>query len=91
MPVTIDLKQHLHLDFHLSSLVEMTLSANLRKAAADEARLRWRVANETDATMDATSEKAVASPTSNGEPLIVTLKPREIKTFLLNIQPEDVK
>ena len=68
----------------------MTLSANLRKAAADEARLRWRVANETDATV-ATGEKVVAPPTSSGEPSIVTLKPREIKTFLLNARPEDVK
>ena len=90
VPVTIDLKQHLHLDFHLSSVVEMTLSANLRKVVAEEARLRWRVASETD-TPVATNGKAVAPPTSDGDPFIVTLKPREIKTFLLNTRPEDMK
>jgi hypothetical protein len=89
VPVTVDLEQHLHLDFHLSSMVEMTLSANLRKATAEDMRLRWRVSNETS-TPATTGGKALApSAAFSSSPMTVTLKPREIKTYLLNAQPED--
>lgn len=89
VPVTVDLEQHLHLDFHLSSMVEMTLSANLRKTAAEDARLRWRVSNETTASSATDGTTLPPSAADSGSPMTVTLKPREIKTYLVNAQPED--
>lgn len=89
VPVTVDLEQHLHLDFHLSSMVEMTLSANLRKAAAEDARLQWRVSNETTASAATGGKSSAPSTADSSSPMTVMLKPREIKTFLLNAQPED--
>ena len=84
--VTLDLGELLGLEFHLSSVVEMSLSANLRKATAEAARLQWRVANESRAPEVA---RGGAARTRGAPANTVTLKPRQIKTFLLNAQPLD--
>jgi L-lactate utilization protein LutB len=96
VPVTVDLDEYLDLDFRLSSMVEMTLSANLRKATAEQARLKWRVANDTAAPVAAAAAAmaggggaASSSSSARVGANSVTLKPREIRTFLLNAQPVD--
>ena len=85
VPVAIDLDDYLHLEFHLESMVEMTLSANLRQATAEQARLKWRVVNETGAAAPTEEQQLAVGGGAN----TVTLKPRQIKTFLLNAQPAD--
>lgn len=92
VPVTVDLEKHLHLDFHATSLVEMSLSANLPKTTVEDARLRWRVMNETKLNTAADGKVLATSATRvPAGPMTVTLRPREIKTFLLNAEPEDGK
>lgn len=83
-PVSVDLGEYLDLDVRLESMVEMSLSANLRKASVDSQRLRWRVENESTAV-----GRDDAGAAADGGPHVVTLRPREIRTFLLNAEPAD--
>jgi hypothetical protein len=81
--------RYLDLDLRLRSMVEMSLSANLRQTSVEKQRLLWHVENET--------APARAVPGGGGAPatdqaqvgFTVTLSPRQIKTFLLNAQPLD--
>ena len=75
-------RQVLNLNFRLQSMVEMSLSANLRKASVEQARLKWRVVNDT-----ADPRPYVAAGEDDGHK--VTLTARQIRTFLLNAQPLD--
>jgi hypothetical protein len=81
LPATVDLDQVLNLNFRLESVIEMSLSANLRKASEEQARLKWRVVN------DSADPRYVAAGGDDGHK--VTLTARQIRTFLLNAQPLD--
>ena len=85
-PATVDLGAVFNASagLHVVSAVEMTLSANAPKADVDAERLQWKVAGESEGEGEdqATSEAALSD-----DSLIVTLSPRQIKTFLVNAQP----
>ena len=86
-PVSLDLASALHPSFQLASAVEMSLSANMRKASLDATRLQWRVANDTSELAAGLPRAREAAAAAASYP--VTLKAREIRTFLLNAQPLD--
>ena len=75
------------LDVRLESLVEMSLSANLRKATVEQQRLKWLVENDT-AALENSLDEGLRTRRAPGN-FLVTLKPREIRTFLVNAQPLD--
>jgi hypothetical protein len=80
--------RYLDLDLRLRSMVEMSLSANLRQTSVEKQRLLWHVENETAPTR-AVPGGGGAAATDQAQGFTVTLSPRQIKTFLLNAQPLD--
>ena len=73
----------------VNTLVEMTLSANLRKATAERQRLQWRVANDTAAVPSSAFAGLRAAAGRDDDDHTVVLRAREIRTYLLDAQPLD--
>jgi hypothetical protein len=75
-PVTLNLLDIFSADLGIEAVTEMTLSALLPRSDAQAQRLKWKVEGERTAT-------APAHVMAKGG-FVVTIAPREIRTFLVN-------
>lgn len=87
--VTVDLLQ-LFQPLSVITAVEVTLSANQNKLAMLEKKIRWKSpsSDEIDVQLEAVMKNTLSK--ASGTDLKVTIKPMEVRTFLLQIPKQDI-